>query len=508
MSSNNKFIDLGIDFGAENIIITAIGTDNLGRKDYKLISLDGLNVTKNYIGIKENNFLEIGKNPKLFLVNNNNSNEYKNLYGRYKKDIGFSEEINALLPLIFENIINKVENFDFSKLLSGELRNLCVGIPQNWQEIQKEVYLKALSKWKHGEVFLLSEPIAASISANSKLLSHINNNVVCFVDIGASTIDLSFVDYSDKTPFIYPQAFREIYSGHYFDLLFLYFAITADINKLSLNDIINIKERYKLKTIDDFLVELSSKKYSHLLLEIEIIKEDFINEIIKFGRKKLIDTGFKTPLTIDKKIYDTAFNYYIQRLADFINNSVSKLSFEGKNITLFLCGGGGLFFNIDKEIRSYLNFNFTDILSSKDYYFESKTDITISLGLASYASNKNIISKKSNFNFELELFDEDNNKPIYIEILKEGSLIPSKKSLYEVIEQTELKMFENGSEKIEFNFIKKNDYLNNSNTIVFKNNPKFEKGDYFDIVFQFEYSDIIKVELINLSKNITETICI
>lgn len=516
-----KYIDIGIDFGAENIIVVAIGYDNKGRSDYKLISLDATTSIKNYIGQKKvDQKIEIGNNVKTAYAYSSSDEEYLWTGGRYKSFIGSNNTLNTqknpteLLQLGLKQILEKVEKFDFEPILSGKLRNIVVGIPQNWDNEKKAIYRETLAFWKHGEVSLLSEPVAATISAYKKSLENIANNIIMILDIGASTFDISFAEYHEenKNLKLYDTSYRSNYSGYYFDLIFLAFTLLSETNKLASMEIIDRVIKLKLKTIDDYIqyFQKNTEKFSSLLLEIENIKENSINEIIKFNRKKLIDIGKKMPITINKQIFIDALNYYSEKLANEIDQVILKFKKnevleKNKEIYPFLCGGASSLIGLDKKLKEKIK------TSEKDKLFNiikdgdaSKIDTTIALGLAYYAQDKSLIMKKLNYSIEIGFIEDTNNERINFTIFEQEEAFPitKAKKFSELLgSEKELEYFSDTNNNIQFVVIQKKDEKELKSYIVEFNADNISNHDAFDILFQLSIDEIINIDLINITKN-------
>lgn len=502
-----KYIDLGIDLGAENIIITATGFDNSGRKDYKLINLEQYGTLKNYIGIKDNS-IEIGRTPKLFFANHNTDGEYQKIYGRYKGFSNLDQDSANALEIAIKELLKKLENYDFSKVLSGQLRNIAIGIPQDWSIDQKELYIKALSSWQHGKTLILPEPIAASLSAYRRVEHKIEENIMMIIDIGGATLDISFVAYNQKNQDFhsYPISLRSNWAGYYFDVVFLAFILFDDINKIASTEIINIKDRMKLRTIESYINEVLSRKYDTFLLELENIKENNLVEMIKFGRKKLLDTGKKTPLIVNKKIYDDALNYYASKIVLEINSLITKFKKNHPSINSkihpFLCGGASSLLGLEKELKNKLSEEEKDRFFTlpKELSYDVMTDISISSGLAFYAQDSTLINKLSEYSLKIEIFNELTKEKDFVEIIKEKESIPVEKKLSELLSQNNLEYIDDNNSKIEFLLIKKQED-ETKYTIAFNEIKNSKKGDLFDIVFSIYYSDILHINLINKTKN-------
>lgn len=502
-----KYIDLGIDLGAENIIITASGFDNSGRKDYKLINLEQYGTLKNYIGIKDNS-IEIGRTPKLFFANHNTDGEYQKIYGRYKGFSNLDQDSADALEIAIQELLKKLESYDFSKVLSGKLRNIAIGIPQDWSIEQKALYLKALTSWKHGKTLILPEPIAASLAAYRRIEHQIEENIMMIIDIGGATLDISFVAYNQKTHKfnVYPISLRSNWAGYYFDVVFLAFILSSDINKLACTEIINIKDRLKLRSTESYINEVLTRKYDSFLLEIENIKENSLVEMIKFGRKKLLDTGKKTPLIVNKKIYDEALNYYASKIVLEINSLLIKFKKQypltNNTIHPFLCGGASSLLGLEKELKTKLSDDEKECFFTlpKELSYDVMTDISISSGLSFYAQDSNLINKTSEYDLKIEILNELTQEKEFIEIIKEKELIPIEKKLSDLLKQSNLEYIDDTTSKIEFLLIKKQED-ETKYTIAFNEIKNSQKGDLFDIVFSIYYSDILHIKLINKTKN-------
>jgi len=521
----SDYIDIGIDFGAENIVVIAIGYDNKGRIDYKLINLDSTTgYIKNYIGQrKDNSKIEIGSNVKVAYIYQNENNDYSWVSGRYKAYIAekeypkFEKSPNELLEFGLNQLINKIEEFDFTPLLSGKLRNLTIGVPQSWGFNKKLIYREILSRWKHGQVSLLSEPIAATIAGYKRSSTEIGNNIIMILDIGASTFDISFAKYleSEKKLNIYKTSYRSQYAGHYFDIVFASFVLSSETNKNGLRSLIDLKSKFKLKNIEDYInfIKENHSQYLPFLLELEIIKENNLLEIVKFNKKKLIDTDTNTPITVNKKMYVSALEYYTEKISYEVNFVISEFKKTEKTESViypFLCGGGSALDGLEKNLKNNMkehkeSENLFSII--KDGY-GSKIDTTIAIGLAYYSQDKSIINKKLEYSIGVKIPDEEGIKKDYW-ILNEGNSYPlaNDKKFSEFIDNSkELQYWGSGDGKISFPVLQKSTLDNNKihTDIISISLEMCDVGDLFDLLFNVDIDGIITVTIKNLSKNLVE----
>ncbi len=507
-----NYIDIGIDFGAENIVIIAIGFDNKGRKDYKLINLDSDYSIKNYIGQKSDQSYDIGSEVKLSYAHNNSDKSYDWVEGRYKSYL--SEQNNGLKSeLTFDKseklaqiglniLLEKIERFDFSPFLQGQIRNISVGIPQSWDNKRKDIYLKSLLKWNHGEVYLLSEPVSATISAIYKSVKDLSNIPLMILDIGASTLDISFSKYEKPNITVYKTAKRIDKAGHFFDIIFASFALFSEINKQAKYNLILRTDILRLRKIEDYIkyINENQSKYSSLLLEVESIKENNLTEILKFNKKKLIDTNHTAHLTINKDIYDSALKYYSSLISQDINIAIKDFENEiglNQNIYPLVCGGLSSLFNFDKRLKESIKYG-ENILSISEGSV-NKIDITIALGLAYYAQDKNIISKILDTQITCNFFVDDTKKEIVIFDYNQSYPLKKDKKLSELINSDKDIVFFGEEKEISFNINFK--HQENTITKIFKSDFKnIEKGDTFDISFNIDINEKLIIKIENLSK--------
>lgn len=507
-----NYIDIGIDFGAENIVIVAIGYDNKGRKDYKLVTFENNFSIKNYIGEKNNNELDIGSNPKLSYAHSNLDKSYKWVEGRYKSYLSVNsnkeilEKAKNLIEKGLKLVLEKIEKFDFSPFFQGVLRNLVVGIPQDWDINKKNLYLNTLSIWKYGEVNLLSEPVAATITAINKSIKDLSDKNIMILDIGASTLDISFSKYTKEHNInIYNTTKRIDTAGHYFDIILTSFALFSDINKQAKYHILPRMDILKLRKIDDYInyISINQSQYSSLLLEIESIKENNLAEIIKFNKKKLIDTNALNPLVINKLIYEEALNYYVLRISKEINNTIGDFTkkynlSENKELSInpLLCGGISSLFGFEKKLKENISYG-ENIISVLDSSY-NKIDITIALGLAYFAQDKTIISKKLDCIISCDFFIDDEKKEIIL-FNNENYPLKNSKKLSSLINDEQVIEFHGESNEISFYLnIKKDD--KEKKEIITAKFESIEKGDNFDILFNIDINEVINIELVNNNK--------
>ena len=502
-----NYIDIGIDFGAENIVVIAIGYDSKGRKDYKLINLDSNFSIKNYIGQKPDESYDIGSDVKLSYAHHNLDKSYNWVEGRYKSHLSeetrndnIFQKSEKLAQIGLDILLNKIESFDFSPFFQGTLRNISVGIPQAWDNKRKDIYFKSLANWQHGEVFLLSEPVAATISAIHKSVNNLQDIPVMILDIGASTLDISFSRYEDNNIKVYKTAKRIDKAGHFFDIIFASFAISVEINKQAKYNLILRADILKLRKVEDYIkyINDNQSKYSSLLLEIESIKENNLTEIIKFNKKKLIDTSHTAPLTINKEIYDSALKFYISMICKDINLAISdfekEITLDNNNLYPVICGGGSSLFNFEKRLKENIKYGDKTISISEG----NKIDITIALGLAYYAQDKSIISKALDTQISCDFFIDDTKDEIILFDYQENYPLKEDKKLSSLINSDKEIIFYGESKEISFNlnFKKENKITKKLFQSEFKN---IEKGNKFDLSFNLDINERLIVNLENLS---------
>lgn len=505
----NDFIDIGIDFGAENIVCIAIGHDKKGRIDYKIVNLDYSSFSlKNYVGLRKNdNTVDIGSKVKNYFAHGD-TEEYSLIGGRYKNRIDNNTQYQDIITLALTEVLNKLEKFDFSPLLSGKLRNLTVGIPESWSNFNKKLYLKTLNLWKHGEIFLLSEPSAATIALHKKSLEDISDKINMIIDIGASTSDISFSSYNESTKSleIFNKSHRSNYSGYYFDLIFLAHILLDESNKNAYIEIIDRITRIKVRTIDQLVSYLKENisLFSHLIVEVELIKENHINELIKFNKKRLIDTGKKTPLSVNKNNYLNALKYYSSKFSVELNSIINDFRLEEKiidsdKINIMLCGGGSSLYNLDLSLKELINpAYYNEVISPAKE--NNNYDITIALGLAYFSQDNNIINSKIDCDIELGFKIEESENREYFKIIEKESLIPFKsyKSFTSILkDEYDLKLSID-TNKITFPIrIIKNDVLEHE--ITFEIND-YKENTLFDILFNV-INKILVIKLKSLENN-------
>lgn len=505
----SDFIDIGIDFGAENIVCIAIGHDKKGRVDYKLINLDYSTFSlKNYVGLrKEDNSVEIGSKVKNYFAHGD-TEEYSLIGGRYKNRIDSNAQYQEIISLALSEVLNKLEQFDFSPLLSGKLRNLTVGIPESWSKFNKELYLKTLSKWIHGEVYLLSEPSSATIALHKKSIEDISDKINMIIDIGASTSDVSFSSYNEDTKSlrIYNKSYRSNYSGYYFDLIFLAYVLIDDSNKNSYIEVLDRLARIKIRNVDQLINYLKENisLFSNLIVEIELIKENHINELIKFNKKRLIDTGKKTPLSVNKNNYLSALKYYSSKISTELNTILNEFRIEEKiidndKINILLCGGGSSLYNLDSSLRELISpAYYGEIISpSKE---NNNYDITIALGLAYFSQDNSIISSNNDKEIQIGFKIESDKNRNYFTLIDKNINIPLKnnQSFSKIIENEYDLQLSINTNQITFP-IRVLDNESNEYNLTFELDNS-NQNDLFDIEFNIN-NKILYLELKNLSKN-------
>jgi hypothetical protein len=507
----DNFIDIGIDFGAENIVVVAIGCDKLGRSDLRLINLDNNIAIKNYIAQNKNsNSIEIGSEIKSYYIHKDYEHDYFWISGRYKAYIleeekpNFSVSPEKLFEYGIKEIIEKIKKFDFNMLLSGKIRNLCVGIPQSWNNHKKIFYYKTLLKfWSFGKVYILTEPIAATITVYKKSLKDIINKNIMILDIGASTFDISFSKYNDKNKKIdiHDIKYRSNYAGHFFDIVFTSFVLHDNVNKNASHELIDRLTKLKLKNIEDYInyIKINQEKFSILLLEIENIKENYISEIVKFNRKRIIDINLKNTFVVNKQIYENSLKYYVSLIYSDIEKVLNSfIKKDSRNsIIPILCGGLSALHGLERELKARFNNINLELFSILKENIGTKIDSTIAIGLAYYSQDLNIIQKKLEYDINIVLKNDDDIEEI-ITIFKKEEIYPQSKSLIIDIFSNEVELeYSNISDgNINIKVL-----INENESIITFDAKDFNKNDLFDIEFNLDINDILICKLINLKNN-------
>jgi molecular chaperone DnaK len=363
-------VNFGIDLGTTNSLIAMYN----GNK---------VLVFKNPVGQKETLASVVAYRPGRILVGDK-AREYLtkdpvNVFGNFKRKMGTDEKYYVV------NIDENVTPIQLSALVLKELKNFvhtgevpdaCViTIPASFDTMQSNATLKAGQEAGFKDIFLLQEPIAASLAFFNESAGETRKDGYWLVyDFGGGTFDAALILSSDQELKVVDHEGNNFLGGTDFD-----FAI---IEKIIVPEII------RQTGIENFEQELRVKygKYEKLFYEIMYYAEEAKKElsgssevIIEFRAElnnKMYD--FSIPVTREKtdEIFLPVINETVRLLKKVMDNN----RLTGKDINQVILVGGSTFV---PQVKEQLAMQTGIALNSS-----SDPTTSIAVGAAYYASNK------------------------------------------------------------------------------------------------------------------------
>ncbi|MBL7731017.1 MAG: Hsp70 family protein [Chitinophagaceae bacterium] len=365
-----KPVNFGIDLGTTNSLIAKYEASKV-------------TVFKNPVGQKETLASVVAYRPDRVLVGDK-AREYLvkdpvNVFGSFKRKMGTDEKYYVV------NIDDNVTPVQLSSLVLKELKNFihtgetpeaCViTIPASFDTMQSNATLKAGQEAGFKDIFLLQEPIAASLAFFNETAGEENKDGYWLVyDFGGGTFDAALVQSTDQELKVVDHEGNNFLGGVDFD-----FAII---------DMIVVPEIIRQTGITDFEQEFRVKygKYEKLFYEVMYYAEEAKKELSATGSAYI---EFSTEL--DGKKYDFSipvtkekageiFLPIINETIKLLNNVLRNNGLTPKDIRQVILVGGSTFLPQVKE----------QLAEQTGISLNSSVDPTtaIAVGAAWYAANK------------------------------------------------------------------------------------------------------------------------
>lgn len=365
-----KPVNFGIDLGTTNSLIAKYD----GNKTQ---------VFKNPVGLKETLASVVAFRPDRILIGDK-AREYLtkdpvNVFGNFKRKMGTDEKYyvvniddNVTPVQLSALVLKELKNF----LHTGEVPEACViTIPASFDSMQSNATLKAGKEAGFKEIFLLQEPIAASLAFFNEPSEHSKESGYWLVyDFGGGTFDVALVQSQEHELKVVDHEGNNFLGG-------------ADLDFLIIDKII-VPEIVRKTGLEDFEQELRVKygKYEKLYYELLYYAEEAKKElsssaftIIEFSamlNEKL--HNFSIPLS--RENIDNIFLPVINETIRLLNNVMVNNNLTANDINQIVLVGGSTFI---PQVREQLALQ-TGI--SLNYSIDPTT--SIATGAAYYASNK------------------------------------------------------------------------------------------------------------------------
>jgi len=364
-----KPVNFGIDLGTTNSLIA---------------KYDGgkVQVFKNSIGQKETLASVVAYRPQRVLVGDK-AREYLtkdpvNVFGNFKRKMGTDEKYYVV------NIDDNVTPIQLSALVLKELKNFvytgetpqaCViTIPASFDTMQSNATLKAGQEAGFKDIFLLQEPIAASLAFFNESSSSKKDGYWLVYDFGGGTFDVALVHATEQELKVIDHEGNNFLGGADFD-----FAIIETII---------VPEIVRQTGITDFEDQLRVKygKYEKLYYELAYYAEEAKKELsqtnsvvidftAEFSDKKYV---FSIPIT--RQEIETLFLPIINETIGLLKKVMENNQLEPNDVNQIVLVGGS---TLVPQVREQLSQQTTIPLNHS-------TDPTtaIVVGAAYYAANK------------------------------------------------------------------------------------------------------------------------
>lgn len=364
-----KPVNFGIDLGTTNSLIAKYE----GNK---------VQVFKNPVGQKETLASVVAYRPDRILVGDK-GREYLtkdpvNVFGNFKRKMGTDEKYYVV------NIDDNVTPIQLSALVLKELKNFihtgevpeaCViTIPASFDTMQSNATLKAGQEAGFKDIFLLQEPIAASLAFFNESHGDKKQGYWLVYDFGGGTFDAALVHSSEQELKVVDHEGNNFLGGTDFD-----FAI---IEKIIVPEIV------RQTGIENFEQELRVKygKYEKLYYEIMYYAEEAKKElsysasvIIEFSAE-LNNKRYEFSIPVTRKKIDEIFLPIINETIRLLKNVMENNRLAPKDINEIILVGGSTFL---PQVREQL-FLQTGIPLN----FSSDPTTSIAAGAAYYSANK------------------------------------------------------------------------------------------------------------------------
>jgi len=365
-----KPVNFGIDLGTTNSLIAKYESNKV-------------QVYKNPVGQKETLASVVAYRPERILVGDK-AREYLtkdpvNVFGSFKRKMGTDEKYYVV------NIDENVTPVQLSALVLKELKNFihtsevpeaCViTIPASFDTMQSNATLKAGEEAGFKSIFLLQEPIAASLAFFNETSDEIKKDGYWLVyDFGGGTFDAALVHSTESELKVVDHEGNNFLGGLDFD-----FAI---IEKIIVPEIV------KQTGIENFEQELRVKygKYEKLYYEIMYYAEEAKKEL-SYSSSVVIEFSaelnnqrydFYIPVTREKT--DEIFLPVINDTVHLLQKVLENNQLTAKDINQIILVGGSTFI---PQVREQLL-----LQTGIPLNFSSDPTTSIAAGAAYYAANK------------------------------------------------------------------------------------------------------------------------
>jgi len=365
-----KPVNFGIDLGTTNSLIAKFD----GNK---------VNVFKNPVGQKETLASVVAYRPDRILVGDK-AREYLtrdpvNVFGNFKRKMGTDEKYyvvniddNVTPVQLSALVLKELKNFVYT----GEVPEACViTIPASFDTMQSNATLKAGEEAGFKTIFLLQEPIAASLAFFNEAAGDIKKDGYWLIyDFGGGTFDAALVHATEQELKVVDHEGNNFLGGADFD-----FAI---IEKIIVPEIV------KKTGIENFEQELRVKygKYEKLYYEIMYYAEEAKKEL-SYSPSVLIEfttelngKKYDFSIAVTREKTDAIFLPIINETISLLKKVMENNRLTAKDINQIVLVGGSTFVpQVREQLASQTGISLN---------YSSDPTTSIAAGAAYYAANK------------------------------------------------------------------------------------------------------------------------
>jgi molecular chaperone DnaK len=364
-----KPVNFGIDLGTTNSLIAKF-------EGNKVI------VFKNPVGQKETLASVVAYRPDRVLVGDK-AREYLtkdpiNVFGNFKRKMGTDEKYyvvnidDNVTPVQLSSLVLKeLKNF----IYTGETSEACViTIPASFDTMQSNATLKAGMEAGFKDIFLLQEPIAASLAFFNESPGEKKDGYWLVYDLGGGTFDAALVHATDQELKVVDHEGNNFLGG-------------ADLDFAIIEKII-VPEIIRQTGIENFEEELRVKhgKYEKLYYEIMYYAEEAKKELsythsstIEFSAE-LNSKRYEFSIPVTRAKTNEIFLPIINETINLVKNVLDNNRLSAKDINQIILVGGSTFV---PEVREQLSLQTGITLN-----YSSDPTTSIAAGAAYYAANK------------------------------------------------------------------------------------------------------------------------
>lgn len=365
-----KAVNFGIDLGTTNSLIAKFESNKV-------------TVFKNPVGQKETLASVVAYRPDRILIGDK-AREYLvkdpiNVFGSFKRKMGTDEKYYVV------NIDDNVTPVQLSALVLKELKNFvhtgeipeaCViTIPASFDTMQSNATLKAGQEAGFKDIFLLQEPIAASLAFFNESTDVIKKEGYWLVyDFGGGTFDAALVQSTEQDLKVVDHEGNNFLGGVDFDFAIIDKIVVPEI--ISKTGIENFEQEFRVKF----------GKYEKLFYELMYYAEEAKKElshtgsaIIEFSAE-LEGKKYEFTIPVTKEKANEIFLPIINETIKLLNKVLENNRLTAKDINQVILVGGSTYLPQVKE----------QIVQQTGIALNSSIDPTTSIaaGAAYYAANK------------------------------------------------------------------------------------------------------------------------